>query len=225
MASFFEAFKIVEEDGTWTSGYTVDSLDSGITTKVVDICAPEKVDVPAENHLGWRVYPFAVLGHQVVPTRCTPNQIQSIMAPAIQQSTEYTVTDVLWNGSGHPENEMFLTHSSVATVPPGGSPAESLGTLLSEAYERTPYLQPLIHLGFTAAVNLQFGLNTLGIPYVIGPAYPPNTIAVTGPVTVRLSSIRTTSQVDPDLNRRYVEGDRVGAIELDPTKAIRVATP
>lgn len=225
MASFFEAFKIVEEDGTWTSGYTVDSFDSGISTKVVDICTPAKVDVPTDNHLGWRVHPFAVLAHQIVPTRCTPNQIEEIMVPVLQQSTEHTVSDVLWKGSGHPDDEMFFTHSDVATVVPGSTPADSLGTLLSEAFKRTPHLQPLIHLGFSSAISLQFGLNTLGIPYVIGPAYPPNTIAVSGPVTVRLSSIRATSQVDTEVNRRYIEGDRVGAIEMDPTKAIRVATP
>lgn len=223
MSSFYETFKIIEEDGTWTSGYTVDSFDSGINTQIVDICEPTTVDVPADNKLGWRVFPFAILGHQVVPTRCTPSQIEEIMAPVIQQSTEYTVTDALWNGSGHPDNEMFLTHDSVATVAPGGSPAESLGALLSEAYSRTPYIKPLIHLGFAAAVNLQLGLNNLGLPYVIGPAYPPDTLAVTGPITVRLSSIRVQSEVDSELNRRYVEGDRIGSIEMDPTKAVRVA--
>lgn len=224
MSTFYETFKIIEEDGSWTSGYTVDSFDSGISTKVVDICAPAKVDVPADNHLGWRVYPFAILGHQVVPTRCTPNQIEEMMAPVIQQSTEYTVTSTLWNGSGNADDAMYLTSDGVETVAPGATLAESLGTLLSEAYKRTPYLTPLIHLGFTSAINLQLGLNNLGIPYVIGPGYPPNTLAVTGPVTVRLSSVRVTSEVDTELNRRYVEGDRIGAIEFDPTKALRVAT-
>ena len=221
MARFFETFNVVEQDGNWTSGYVFDTFSGTLNHGVVDICAPTKVDAPADGVLGREAHIFAFMAHGKVPTRCAPPEFEAAAMQIVKDSTEYHVTNVLWNGIGTQGYDYSLKSEEVEVVTAQASPYATLGAVLSKAYEKSPELKPVIHLGWESAMALQLGLNTIGLPYVIGPGYPPGAVAVTGAVRVQLTPGRFTTSVDPDDNRKYVEGERLCSIELDPLQAVR----
>lgn len=225
MARFFETFQVAESDGDWTSGYVFDTVGGTLSFTTVDICNPGARSVPADGTLGRDARPFAFMANGKVPTRCAPESFEQAAVEMIRESTEYHVTKTLWHGiTSDPDYDVALTSSEVETVAVGTNPYATLGAVISRAYAKNPFIKPVIHLGFESAMSLQLGLNTIGLPYVIGPGYPPDAVAVTGPVVVRLTPGRFTVSVDPDDNRKYVEGERLCAIELDPLLAIRAAT-
>ena len=225
MARFFETFQVVENDGDWTSGYVFDTFSGTLNFDTVDICNPGAQSVPADGTLGRDARPFAFTANGKLPTRCLPETFEQAAVDMIRESTEYYVTKTLWHGiTTDPEYDVALTSSEVETVVPGANPYATLGAVISRAYEKNPFIKPVIHLGFESAMSLQLSLNTIGLPYVIGPGYPPNAVAVTGPVVVRLTPGMYYSSVDPSDNRKYVKSERLCAIELDPLLAIRAAT-
>ena len=210
-------------DGEWQQGYPTLALGSGFHLSTEDICNPSTPPDLPSTPTGEQVYPFALRAQAEVPPRCAPNDVAGFMETAFEESTEWGITKALWNGpdSPHPDSKMYLTHPDIETVARGSDPFTTVGTLLERAFEKSPYLKPVIHLGFTSAMSLQLGLSTLGIPFVVPRGYPANAIAVTGPVYIRLGSIQNISEVNTSINRQYFEANRIAAIEFDPAEAVR----
>lgn len=224
MARFLETFNVIEQDGQWSNGsQPFDTLAAGVAMDTYDICNPETPDEPPEFALGVDVSPFAIKAYMKVPTRCAPGDISQYLEAAMVEAAEYTVTDALWNGANGNLTDIYLSSPDVTEVPRTGDIFAQLGTAIHTAYQQTPFLKPVIHLGFQSAMMLQLGLQTLGIPFVVAPGYPQDTIAVTGPITVRLGSIEVSKAVDPSDNRLQIEATRLGRIEFDPHMAVRVA--
>lgn len=224
MARFSEAFNVIEGDGSWSSGaYPIDTLNAGFMIGNYDICNPDAVPDPPESAMGRDVSPFAVKAYLEGPTRCTPAYAEEFAVAAMESATEYQVTKALWEGPLGNTGETFLLNDEVDEVARAADLATTLGNVLARAHEKAPQLRPVIHLGYTSAITLQFGLANLGIPYVMAPGYPTNAVAVTGPVTVRLGSLAYTTQVNPKDNRKQVEVTRLAAIEFDPFLAVRAA--
>lgn len=226
MARFFETFEVLEGEGDWTkTPYPIDTLAHGYVATVTDICVPADRPPLPDFDMGTMVYPFAIQGNIMVPTRCTPEQIRSMAVDLMSNSTEMHVTQAMWEGAADidPANSLFLKHVDVTEVPRVADYAETLATVLETAFEQTPSLRPVVHLGWQSALVLQFGLQNLKLPFVVPPGYPKNAIAVTDAVRVRLSPIVTSESVDWSINRRHVEVTRFAAIEFDPNLAVRAA--
>ncbi|AKJ72555.1 hypothetical protein PP301_gp017 [Gordonia phage GMA2] len=224
MARFFETFNVIEQDGPWSRGpQPVDTLSAGVSIQVRDICDPEPVDGPPDFDIGDDTSPFAITAYSKVPTRCAPSEIQSYVESAMRESTEYVVTKALWSGTtDNPDTKFYLGGDDVTVVSRSSNDMyDLLGKVLHKAYEDTPFIKPVIHLGFQSAMALQLGLQNLGLPFVVAAGYPQDAIAVTGPVTVRLGTIETTSAVETSDNRMQIESTRLARIEFDPYMAVR----
>lgn len=223
MAKFFDTFNVIRGDGEWQQGYPTTTLGSGFRLSTEDICTPSTPPALPESSMGNRVYPFALRAQAEVPPRCAPNYVGEVLEQAFEESTEWAITKALWDGPDvpHPESNMYLTHPDIETMTRGSDPFTTVGLLLERAFEKSPYLSPVIHLGFTSAMSLQLGLSTLGIPFVVPRGYPANAIAVTGPVYIRIGSVQNISEVNTSINRQYFEANRIAAIEFDPAEAVR----
>lgn len=178
---------------------------------------------PPDYPLAREVEPFALSAYGVVPVRCDPANYDTFITSALAFSAEYQVSNALWYGYSGVTGEMYLEHPDVEVMARTGDIYTIVGNLLERAYEKTPFLQPVIHLGWQSAMSLQFGLTSLKLPFVVPQGYPPDAIAVTDNVTVRLGSIKTTTEYDTSLNRQYFMSTRLAAIEFDPGTAVRVA--
>lgn len=224
MARFFETFNVVTGDGGWSrSPQPIDTLSAGVAIGTYDICNPDSPGDAPEFSIGADVSPFAIKAYIKAPTRCSPDDLEQYIRQAMDDSAEYAVTKALWSGADGISTEMHLNGDDVTTVARSGDSYAQLSAALTRAYADTPFLKPVIHLGFQSAMTLQLGLQNLGLPFVVAPGYPGNAIAVTGPVTVRLGTIETTKAVTTDDNRLQVEATRLARIEFDPYMAVRIA--
>jgi hypothetical protein len=169
------------------------------------------------------VEPFAITAYGEIPPLCAPPDYEKFITNALDLSAEQKVTNTLWYGSPDVVTDMYMEHTDVQVLTRTGDPYTMVGTLLQTAFAKTPFLQPVLHLGWQSAMSLQLGLASLGLPFVVPRGYPSNAIAVTGPVVVRLSSIETITTFDYLLNRQYFESSRIAAIEFDPGIAVRIA--
>lgn len=179
--------------------------------------------LPPDYPLAREVEPFACSAYGIVPVRCDPANYETFITSALAFSAEYQVSNALWYGYTGATGEMYLEHPDVEVIPRTGDMYTIVGRALEVAYQKTPFLQPVIHLGWQSAMSLQFGLSSLQLPFVVPQGYPPNAIAVTDNVTVRLGSIKTVTEYDTSLNRQYFTSTRLAAIEFDPGTAVRVA--
>lgn len=224
MARFFETFEVIESTGPWTHGsYPIDNLGHGFTSYTTDICAPGERPEQPDYALGESVYPFAIIGNQIVPTRCTPADILDETTDIMAGVTEYRVTKALWEGVEGTPGTLFLKHEDITEVPRVADYSATLAAVLEAAFAQTPHIQPVVHLGWHAAMALQFGLQNLKLPFVVPTGYPKDAIAITGKVRVQLSPITPTKSVQRDINRRQIELTRFGAVEFDPHQAVRAA--
>lgn len=223
MARFFETFNVIEEDGRWTAGSTFDTPGCGFHVRTTDICVPGSPAPLPDTPMGQDPPRFVIVADQIIPTRCDPGDLENYVNSAMKRSSEYMVTKNLWHGAPGYTGPLYLKSTEVTEVPRTGDPYAVLGAVLEKAFEQSPHLDPVVHLGWQAAMSLQLGLSTLGLPYVVPTGYPKDVIAVTGPITVRLGSIKTSSAVDPKLNRKYIQANRLGALEFDPCFAVRAA--
>lgn len=235
MARFFETFNVIESTGAWTrsprEGYPIDTLSAGFTSIMTSICAPAARPTPPDYDMGESVFPFAIIGNQVMPVRCTPAEASEQILAMMVGATEYRASEALWYGVDDDENvqagpklgRMYLKHPDITTVTRGANSAVTLAKVIAEAYRRNPHIRPVVHLGFQTAMELQFGLQNLKLPFVIPPAYPIDAIAVTDQVTVHVSPISGAQSVRRTDNRREFEVTRFGAIEFDPHLAVRAA--
>lgn len=236
MAKFFDTFEVIEEEtpAAWTrspqEGYGIDALDEGFTSILTDICAPADRPAPPDYNMGVTGHPYAVIGNLVAPVRCSPPDLRSKVVRMMAGATEYQTSKALWYGVGKtgdtdPDKvgDLYLTHSDVHVTPRAADYGATLAAVLEAAYKRNPHVQPVVHLGWQAALALQFGIQNLGLPFVVPPGYPANAIAVTDKVTIRLSPIVTVSSVRRTDNRIEYETSRFGTIEFLPHLAVRAA--
>ena len=233
MRGLLDTATVIEGDGHWTTGYEIDALACGRDIKSLDICTFDPPDESTDSASGYRIEPWALVGTQRFPIRCAPGDASEELVEALENATEYEVAHNFWYGDvdswrGATGGEgIFLSASNVATVARGTTTAATIAAVLEEAYKRNPDIQPIIHLGMLAALELvENKLNELGYEYAVSPGYPVNAIAVTGPVLVRLGTIESEQSVHTQNNRLYTAGTRLAAVEFDPCYAVRaLSTP
>ncbi|QEM41555.1 hypothetical protein SEA_FORZA_88 [Gordonia phage Forza] len=223
MARFLETFEVIQGDGSWSNGpQPIDLLSQGVDIDTYDICTPATPADPPEFSMGDDVEPFAIKGYIEVPTRCAPADVEKYLHDAMVDSAEYTITKTLWSGANDNDTEFYMNGAHVSEVTRDGNVYAALGRAVHTAYAKTPFIKPVIHLGFETAMSLQLSLQNLGLPFVVAPGYPQDAIAVTGPIRVRLGTLEITKSVNPKNNRMQVEGTQFAKIEFDPYMAVRV---
>jgi hypothetical protein len=226
MAKLFDVIEVREHSGAWTRGnYPMEFYDRAFETGIVDICAPayplaQKPDVD----FGSDAVPFAIIGTAKTPTRCEPEEFDAIALDTMTRSTEHMVSDLLWHGSDAVDFAEFIEHPDIETVTRESTYPATVAKVLSAAYEQTPWFNPVLHLGFEAAIALGISLRNLTVPFVVGSAYPTNAVAVTDlALVVNLSPIEQTSAVQIDVNRKQIELTRFASFEFDSYRAVRAA--
>lgn len=211
-------------------GQPVDAFACGREFVFAEICPdPTPDDSIEDSAYGYLSIPFAIAGRQKFPVRCTPDTLSSQMTNAFDSAAEHQVGEVLWFGDenwadgsgGDTVNLLYLSSGAVATSGTGGTNVSAdIATVLSDAFEAHPDLDPILHLGMQSAMEAGTDrLGALGYPYVVNPAYPIDGVAVTGPIKIYLGTVQDLSHVDWNVNRQYVEGTRLGRIEFDPCLA------
>lgn len=231
MASIFDVITTRETPaGDWTrsvKGVPVDRFDRAFESQIVDICAPGyPLTQGPDVSFGDLMKPFAIVGHATAPTRCTDEEFYAITTATMAAATEHRVSSVLWFGPGEAieDYEHYLTHPDIHTVARGTNYVETVAAVLGAAYTKTPAINPVLHLGFEAALALGVSLQNLTIPFAVGVGYPVDAVAVTDrSVSVSLTPIEQVTAIDAEINRRNVELTRFGAVEFDTTKAVRAA--
>lgn len=224
-----KAATVLVGDGQWTNTYEVDALSCGRSIRGADICSPAEPPENGRAGTGFKVVPFAVVGEQELGVRCGPAEALSAMNDAMANASEYVVAKQFWDGDiddwAGVDEGMFLEHADVETVTAGTSVGASIAAAVAKAYENHPEIQPIVHLGIGAAMGLadNFFTKESNLEFVVSPGYPASGIAVTGQVLVHLGSVETVEMVDQKINKRYLSGTRLAAVEFDPCLAVRVA--
>lgn len=226
-----DAATVIRGDGTWTHGYEVDALSCGRIIQGTDLCTPITILDLSVTGTGYKVVPFGIEGHQNFRVVCAPEDADEALTEAMDAASDFVIAKNLWFGyipdwPGVTEG-MFLTSGSIATAATGTSTARTIADVLGAAFALHPDLEPILHLGLSAAADLQdnFLLSAADMPVVVSPAYPPLGVAVTGPIIVRLGSIETLTRIDESINREYIQGTRLAAFEFDPCLAVVSAAP
>ena len=194
-----------------------------------EICPelPSEGDIE-ESAFGYLALPFAIAARQKFPVRCEPGDGARELISAFDRATEYLFGQVLWfgddnwaDGSGGDQfNQLFLTSGAVTTSPLDPDPKIAVAELLSDAFEAHPDLDPVLHLGMSAAVRIGMeAMDILNVPYVVNPAYPIDGVAVTGPIQIYIGSVQDLTHEQWTVNRRYAEGTQMGLIQFDPCLA------
>lgn len=218
---------VLNGDGNWTAGYEVDAMSCGRVIQGTDICKPI-TDTPTEAGLGYRIRPFGIEGHQKFSVRCDPEDAESEMSTALADASEYVVAKNFWSGDiadwDGADEGMFLADAGIQTVAAGADANASIAAALQKAYDMHPEIDPIVHMGLSVAFSLPASkADDLNIKWVVSPGYPPNGIAVTGPIIVRLGTIETLTSYEESVNRKYIQGTRIAAVEFDPCLAVVVA--
>jgi hypothetical protein len=226
MADILETIEVREHNGPWTRGpYPMEYPARAFQHGIHDICNPTYPIVEGpEVPFGEDVHPFAIVGHVKAPTRCEPEELEQIATDTMAKSTAYMVSRVLWHGTDAVDDfHEYLTHPDIPTVPREATHVGTIAAVLAKAYDNTPSIVPLLHLGYEVAVSMGIALRNIGVPYVIAPGYPGNAIAVTEDIAVNLTQIESTNLVQTDVNRRQIELTRFASLEFDYFKAVRAA--
>ena len=222
---------VIRGDGNWTAlgGEPFDPLACGRQNLLfADYCTPGIPPVIGESDTGYAATPFGNQVRQLFRTMCTPDEAEAALTKAARESEEHRLGQVLWNGDQAIidgwAGEMYFESPLVATSGSELTVEASIGTLLSEAGNANPDLQPILHLGVEAALKIGRDVRVLDIPWIVNTGYPPAGIAVSGPITFRIGSVQVLNRVDESINRRYIEGYYSAAISFDPCLARRSGT-
>jgi hypothetical protein len=224
---------VIDGDGDWTKsqgGYEFRELACGRTHGTADICAAPPIEVTNESAVTiFKAVPFVHHAEQEFNIQCEPAEAVSALTQAMKDAAEYVVTRQFWSGdasdwTGTGEG-IFLTAPGIATAAAGADVPASIAAALAGAYAAQPDLRPVVHLGLGASFALPPGFTDdhPSVTYVEGIGYPADGIAVSGPITVHLGTVETIAMTSTDINRRYISGTRLLAVEFGPCSAVRVA--
>lgn len=214
------------DSSAWTAlGEEFDGMACGRRHEILgEICEPAPVDPQDVSLTGYESKPFVLLTQQTFGVRCTPEQALELARESNTDSLDHQIGKVFWSGLVDWDGTLWLESSEVARSVVDVSTAESLrrglATLVQDAMNANPDLDPLLHLGMNTVLQLgEDRLDALGFPYVVNTGYPIDGLAVTGPVTIRIGDVQAIQSYNVSINRTSVEALRFAAFQFDPCQA------
>jgi hypothetical protein len=216
---------------------------------VTDICSRANTSlvagVIASGAAVYTIRPFGVTVSGSRPNRCVLGEFPDFEDSVITRlglESERAAAYVLYNGiTGWTTAQPFLASSDVATVSAvtNNTPG-TIAKALDAFYAAETGVRPTLHLGETSAAALASGdplttdpqapdrlfLAWDDVPIVVSTAYPTSTVAVTGPVTVRvglpgMAEPRWFYDSRANQNRTIFTAQQPAAVEFNATIAVR----
>jgi hypothetical protein len=216
---------------------------------VTDICTRTNTSLVAgvisSGAVVYTIRPFGASVSAMRPNRCVMGEFpdyEDSLITKLGLESERAAAYVLYNGiTGWTTAQPFLTSSDVATVSAvaNNTPA-TIAKVLDAFYAAETGVRPVLHLGETSAAALASGdalttdpetpdrlfLAWDDVPITISTAYPTSTVAVTGPVTVRvglpgMQQPRWYYDSRANQNRTIFTAQQPLAVEFNASIAVR----
>lgn len=237
MGGLLQAANVVRPEGSWAKGYGIESIGCALRSETSNVCEPARTDLsgPSAVEVGLCEDIDANIFAVIIDLRSRAMRSsgieEGVVRGALDFETEKAAGKALWGEIGSHKAETSLIGPSVGTVAAGTTTNATVSAALQEFWTKTTgiaYEDTIVHLGIGRLLEM-FGeiegslLKNLGIHVATSPGYPSTGIAVTGPITVRLSPDQVLADTDSADNTRYSEANRIAALEFDPCTAVRVA--
>lgn len=222
MSSLLTVAEVHEGDGNWTAGLTVETLTCSLYRATAGLCLPPPTGAgpSSASPAGWPLSPFATIVQMRRSMLCRASDPQTIVNRAIEVEKERAAGRALWFGTG--SADLFFGGAGATTVASGAT----IGELLQAFYDKVIGVKPVLHLGLVAAYATP-GLSDQGyfnafpeIPVVINPGYPPNGVAVSGPIEIWFGAPEPTQNLSTANNKENTEATMLGAVAVDPCTVI-----
>ena len=255
MSRLFDVAEVIRGD-TWTddlgnprnfAGVYDVQYDDQAPLIATDICTRTNTSLVAgvisSTPVVYTVRPFGVAVSASRPYRCVIGQFpewEKQLIDKLDRESERAAAYVLYAGiTGWDSTCPFLLNSDVVTVSSGTTVQDTVPAVMDKFYAAETGQVPILHLGETAGVKIsagnalsptpasrEFFLAMDGTPIDVSPAFPTNTVAATGPITVHLG---TAGMQDPQWyydsrtnnNRSIFTAMRVMSVEFNATIAVR----
>lgn len=161
---------------------------------------------------------FAVTVRMERSLLCRTASPVDIIEEAVEVELEKAAGRVLWFGDG--TGDIWLGNPSASTV---GADA-TLGDLLAAFYRKTVGLKPTVHMGIKIALEHSWSdgkvEGALDADFVVSPGYPPEGLAVTGPVRVWAEDAESIEAVHTGTNEGHTEATILAALSYDPCSVV-----
>lgn len=225
--------EVLRGDGDWTAGMDTPAVQAGLSSEISDVCLPAPAGTLSGSRggvpTGYTLKPFAVIVRMDEPTQCRIADPDRTVRAALTGEEEKAIARALWFGAGG--STMWFGASDVTSVAPGENIKETVGKLLEAFYLNTVGIEPIVHLGLTAALQLGQdideapSLRGTGTRVVVSPGYPTNGVAVSGDVTIRIGNVEYLEQYAWRVNRRAAEASELAAVSFDPATVFIAGEP
>lgn len=226
MSKLVDVATVHREDGRWTSGLEVESLQCALTSALAGLCLP----APGANlggaagasggPTGYPISHFSVIARLKQPTMCRTNRPENVVRDAVESEFDKAAGHALWYGTGSAE-VWFGADGATAMAADTG-----IGEMLKAFYDRTVGVEPVLHLGFQTAIDAGFAFQNgrlaayPDIEVVLNPGYPADALAVTGPIELWITPPESIQVHDVKVNREVTEAFALAAFSLDPCAVV-----
>ena len=255
MSRLFDVADVIRGD-TWTDDlgnprnfagpYDV-LYDDQAPLIATDICTRTNTSLIAgvitSTPVVYTIRPFGVMVSASRPARCVLGEFpdfEKALIDKLDRESERAAAAVLYAGiTGWDSTCPFLLNTDVATLSSGATVQDTVPAVMDKFYAAETGHTPILHLGETAGVKIsagnalsptpassEFFLAMDGTPIDISPAFPTNTVAATGPITVHLGSVGMPEpqwyyDSRTNNNRFIFTAERVLSVEFNATIAVR----
>lgn len=211
-------------DANWMSGLEVEGLQCSLRSFISPLCLPVSVGVLSGTPTpvgpsGYGVTTFGVTVDLKQPVMCRTSDPDKAVRDGVDAEFDTAMGRALWYGVGN--SQVWFGHPS-ATV------AADLGAALQAFYDRTVGVDPVIHMGVSAAlsestkmVNGRYAAFP-EVPIVVNPGYPTAGVAVSGPIEYWRGEIENIQVHNVRINRETTAATMLAAVMVDPCTVVVV---
>lgn len=238
-----DAATVIEGDGNWMGGGLIDNPGCSLQSFTSPVCEPDRRPLTNETVDGatpevvcqLESFPFAVITQ--VRFRGRDLDIESKrrwVKDAMDAEAEKAAASVFWEGDAAMDGAKeyaSLASTSVHSATAGTDGKASIVAALEEFRQWATgahHKDTLLHLGYAVLLEADTAIDDNGrlkgtsIRVVSSPGYPSDGIALTGPVTIRRSSIQDLGEINTANNDRETAATQFVSVEFDPCYAVLV---
>lgn len=220
-----DAAEMRRGDGDWSAGLSVQTLACALSTRLPALCLPAAGADLAGTRGGipgaWQLNVFGI------EVRLDNRQIcgqgldtEKITRDAVREQEDYAFGWALYNGTGG--SDMFVGGQGATTIA-----STKIADVIQAFYAKVVGVQPILHLGLQAAVDLAALFNGDGrlafwpdMPIVVNAAYPVGAVFCTGPIELYAGTVQTIEANRYAHNTKTTEANELAAVSLDPCTVV-----